>query len=258
MAFRKSIILWAKDTQVTESNTEAASTVYDSAGKLVNTIYYPPDSAPKETSKTIYDYLEVDCVISESHNWSNEVTSYPISSGFLISEHTIKKNRMFSMNGIITNVNMLDINNLTLTDVGKVAGAMVSRVVGPLIGSLLGSAAHAMDSSGITKDPIKDKYEKLQKLVTDGTIVHIATILGTYEGCVMREIRINQDVTTSSVMPVTITFEQLRIIQPDGRIGFNLPKEQKNVMQKTTPTDTETMLKVLKQSGISIIGGYVL
>ena len=256
MAFRKSIILWSKDTKVTENYIVADNT------KVLLPVATPPTvtagEVPQESTETSYDYLALDCVISESHAFSNEVTAYPISSGFLISEHTIKKNKMFSLTGMITNVNMFDGDFLSITNVGKVAGAMVSRVIGPVLGSLLGSAAHAMDSSGITKDPIKDKFEKLQELVTNGTIVHVATILGTYEGCVLREVRINQDSTTSSVLPVSLTFEQLRVIQPDGRIGFNVPDDQKQAMQQNTPTDTETMVKVLKQSGVGVIAGYVL
>jgi hypothetical protein len=256
MAFRKSIILWSKDAKVTENYIVADNTKVLLPGANPPTV--TAGEVPQESTETSYDYLALDCVISESHAFSNEVTAYPISSGFLISEHTIKKNKMFSLTGMITNVNMFDGGFLSITNVGKVAGAMVSRVIGPVLGSLLGSAAHAMDSSGITKDPIKDKFEKLQELVTNGTIVHVATILGTYEGCVLREVRINQDSTTSSVLPVSLTFEQLRVIQPDGRIGFNVPDDQKQAMQQNTPTDTETMVKVLKQSGVGIIGGYIL
>lgn len=256
MAFRKSIILWSKDTKVTENYIVADNTKVLLPGANPPTV--TAGEVPQESAETSYDYLALDCVISESHAFSNEVTAYPISSGFLISEHTIKKNRMFSLTGMITNVNMFDGDFLSITNVGKVAGAMVSRVIGPVLGSLLGSAAHAMDSSGITKDPIKDKFEKLQELVTNGTIVHVATILGTYEGCVLREVRINQDSTTSSVLPVSLTFEQLRVIQPDGRIGFNVPDDQKRAMKQNTPTDTETMVKVLKQSGVGVIAGYVL
>ena len=256
MAFRKSIILWSKDTKVTENYIVADNTKVLLPGANPPTV--TAGEVPRESTETSYDYLALDCVISESHAFSNEVTAYPISSGFLISEHTIKKNRMFSLTGMITNVNMFDGDFLSITNVGKVAGAMVSRVIGPVLGSLLGSAAHAMDSSGITKDPIKDKFEKLQELVTNGTIVHVATILGTYECCVLREVRINQDSTTSSVLPVSLTFEQLRVIQPDGRIGFNVPDDQKQAMKQNTPTDTETMVKVLKQSGVGVIAGYVL
>ena len=256
MAFRKSIILWSKDTKVTENYIVADNTKVLLPGANPPTV--TAGEVPQESAETSYDYLALDCVISESHAFSNEVTAYPISSGFLISEHTIKKNKMFSLTGIITNVNMFDGDFLSITNVGKVAGAMVSRVIGPLLGSLLGSAAHAMDPSGITKSPIEEKFKQLQDLVTNGTIVHVATILGTYEGCVLREVRINQDNTTSSVLPVSLTFEQLRVIQPDGRIGFNVPDDQKQAMKQNTPTDTETMVKVLKQSGVGVIAGYVL
>ena len=256
MAFRKSIILWSKDTKVTENYIVADNTKVLLPGATPPTV--TAGEVPQESTETSYDYLALDCVVSESHAFSNEVTAYPISSGFLISEHTIKKNRMFSLTGMITNVNMFDGDFLSITNVGKVAGAMVSRVIGPVLGSLLGSAAHAMDPSGITKSPIEEKFKQLQDLVTNGTIVHVATILGTYEGCVLREVRINQDSATSSVLPVSLTFEQLRVIQPDGRIGFNVPDDQKQAMQQNTPTDTEIMVKVLKQSGVGVIAGYVL
>ena len=256
MAFRKSIILWSKDTKVTENYIVADNTKVLLPGATPPTV--TAGEVPQESAETSYDYLALDCVISESHAFSNEVTAYPISSGFLISEHTIKKNRMFSLTGMITNVNMFDGGFLSITNVGKVAGAMVSRVIGPVLGSLLGSAAHAMDQPSITTNPIEEKFKQLQDLVTNGTIVHVATILGTYEGCVLREVRINQDSTTSSVLPVSLTFEQLRVIQPDGRIGFNVPDDQKQAMKQNTPTDTETMVKVLKQSGVGVIAGYVL
>lgn len=256
MAFRKSIILWSKDTKVTENYIVADNTKVLLPGATPPTV--TAGEVPQESTETSYDYLALDCVVSESHAFSNEVTAYPISSGFLISEHTIKKNKMFSLTGMITNVNMFDGDFLSITNVGKVAGAMVSRVIGPVLGSLLGSAAHAMDPSGITKSPIEEKFKQLQDLVTNGTIVHVATILGTYECCVLREVRINQDSTTSSVLPVSLTFEQLRVIQPDGRIGFNVPDDQKQAMKQNTPTDTETMVKVLKQSGVGVIAGYVL
>ena len=256
MAFRKSIILWSKDTKVTENYIVADNTKVLLPGATPPTV--TAGEVPQESTETSYDYLALDCVVSESHAFSNEVTAYPISSGFLISEHTINKNRMFSLTGMITNVNMFDGDFLSITNVGKVAGAMVSRVIGPVLGSLLGSAAHAMDPSGITKSPIEEKFKQLQDLVTNGTIVHVATILGTYEGCVLREVRINQDNTTSSVLPVSLTFEQLRVIQPDGRIGFNVPDDQKQAMLPTTPTDSETMVEVLKQSGVGAIGGYML
>ena len=146
MAFRKSIILWSKDTKVTENYIVADNTKVLLPGANPPTV--TAGEVPQESAETSYDYLALDCVISESHAFSNEVTAYPISSGFLISEHTIKKNKMFSLTGMITNVNMFDGDFLSITNVGKVAGAMVSRVIGPVLGSLLGSAAHAMDSAG--------------------------------------------------------------------------------------------------------------
>ena len=257
MAFTKSQIIWAKNQTTVEKEVVAQTFVPDANGNPTETVYYPDDSAPEETTQLSFNTLALDCVLSESHTFKNEVTAYPVSSGFLISEHIIKKNPMFSLNGIITNVSMPD--DLTvISTIGKVVGGMVNRVVGPVLGSLIGSAAHAIDNCGLAGDPIKDAFLQLQELVREGTIVHVATILGVYEGCVLREVRIHQDVRTATILPLTLTFEQLQVIQPDGRIGFNVPDDQKKALQTTTPTDAQLMLKALKASGVNIIGSFLL
>lgn len=253
MAFTKSQIIWAKDRKVFEKDVVAQTFTTDAGGNAVETVYYPDSERPEETTETSFNILALDCVMHESHTFSNEVTKYPVSSGFLIGEHVIKQNPMFSINGLITNVSMP--SELTLiSTVGKVAGAMANRVVGPVLGSLIGSAAHAIDNIGLAGDPIKDAFIQLQKLVRDGTIVHVATILGTYEGCVLRKVMIRQDLRTATVLPLTLTFEQMYIIQPDGRIGFSVPADQKKALQTMTPTDTELLFKAFKSSGINIAG----
>lgn len=252
MAFTKSQIIWAKDKRVVEKDIAAQTYSPNSQGEPVETVYYDDSDRPEETTETSYNTLALDCVLREGHVFKNEVTAYPVSSGFLISEHIIKKNPMFSLEGLITNVSMPSSLSLVST-VGKVVGSMVNRAIGPVLGSLIGSAAHAIDNIGLAGDPIKDAFIQFQNLVRDGTVVHVATILGVYEGCILREVRINQDLRTATVLPVLLVFEQLRIIQPDGRIGFNLPDDQKRALQTTTPTDTQLMLKALGASGVNIL-----
>ena len=256
MAFTKSMIIWAKSVVVVEKEVVAQTFTPDNQGTPVETVYYPDSSAPEEQTQLSYNSLALDCVQSEGHVFSNEVTSFPVSSGFLVSEHTIKKNFMFNLNGLITNVSMPA--DLTLiSTVGKVAGAMASRVIGPVLGGLIGSAASMIENSKITGNPVKEAFIQLQNLVRDGTIVHVATILGTYEGCVLREVRINQDVRTATVLPLTMMFEQLMVIQEDGTIGYTLPADQQKALQTTTPNDTQLMLKMLKSSGINLVSSYI-
>lgn len=256
MAFTKSMIIWAKDQATIEKDVVAKTYTPDNQGKPVETIYYGDEDRPQEEKQVSYNSLALDCVMNESHVFRNEVTQYPTSSGFLISEHTIKKNFKFSLNGLVTNVSMP--GELTLiSTVGKVVGAMASRVIGPVLGGLIGSAAHAIDNAGLTGDPIKETFIQLQNLVRDGTIVHVATILGTYEGCVLNEVRIHQDGKTATVLPVTLVFEQQRVIQPNGRIGFDLPLDQKQALLTTTPNDTQLMLKMLALSGVNVLGSIL-
>jgi hypothetical protein len=256
MAFTKSMIIWAKDKATVEKEVIAQTFTTDGQNNPVETVYYGDEDKPEEEEQVSYNSLALDCVLQEGHVLSNEVTKYPVSSGFLIGEHIIRHNPRFHLNGIITNVSMP--GDITLIGtVGKIAGAMVSRVIGPVLGSLLSSAAHMIENSGITTDPIKEAFLQLKKLVNDGTIVHVATIIGTYEGCILREVRINQDGRTATILPVLLTFEQMYIIQPDGSIGYELPADQKQALQTLTPSDTKLMINMLKLSGVNILGSIL-
>lgn len=267
MAFTKSIIIWAKDKSVVEkpvaSFTANGKSISTGVEAVQATTHYSKADAPAKKVVLTYNQLALDCVVDESHTFSNEVTSYPVSSGFLVGEHVIKKNFMFSINGIITNISMpgpITVDSLTssFSTVGKAVGGMMSRAVGPVIGSLIGSAAHMLDNSKMSGNPISVAFTQLQDLVRNGTIVHVATILGVYEECVLREVRIHQDVKTSTVLPVSLVFEQLMVIQPEGRIGFSIPNDQKKALyENKTASDTSLMLNMLTASGVNILSSII-
>jgi len=213
--------------------------------------------SPKEIDNTIWKTMSLNCVLIESHQFTNEVTSYPVSTGFIISDHVIKRNPTFRISGWITDVNMPD-SVISLSTIGKVAGSMYSRSGNPIIGSLLGSAGSVLDNMLLDNvSLVKEGFEDIKGLVRDGTIVHVATILGTYENCVIRSASITQDKNTATVLPVDLAFEKINIIGPDGVFSPNT-KDQKllNALESVKNTKTgsylDDMISVLSKQGVNI------
>ena len=55
------------------------------------------------------DFIEIrfHSVIFEDHEVSNEITKFPVQSGFNISNHSIRKNRKVNLSAIVTDTQML-------------------------------------------------------------------------------------------------------------------------------------------------------
>jgi len=219
------------------------------------------DASPKEIDTDIWKTLTLNCVLTEGHQFANEVTSYPISTGFIVSDHVIKRNPTFRISGWITDVNMPD-SVISLSTIGKVAGSMYSRSGNPLIGSLLGSAGSVLDNMLLDNvSLVKEGFEDIKNLVLDGTTVHVATILGTYENCVIRSASINQDKNTATVLPVDLAFEKINVIGADGKLNSNIGDlELKNALEAVTNSKTgsnlDDMISVLSKQGVNIFATF--
>lgn len=264
MAFTQSIIVWPKAVNTSTVNIEAVKPkelgdYINEAGQAVRG-YLPwlpggteDDALPVTTVEKTYNYLQLDSVVTENHLLSNEVTSYPISSGFIVSDHVIKKNFLFGISGVVVN-NKFQEFGLNFTTIGAVAGAMMSQAVGPIIGSLLGQAAHAIDNIGQDGSPVTKAFNQLKDLVRNGTLIHVSTILGTYENCVLRSVQINQDVRTATILPLILQFEQLQVIDHEG---LGVDSDMAKALTQMTPTDTELLIKAAKASGLNILSSLL-
>ena len=54
----------------------------------------------------IWSVLSFDGVISEGLSGESVVTSYPVDSGFMVSDHTIRQNRIIELDTITSNFSM--------------------------------------------------------------------------------------------------------------------------------------------------------
>lgn len=49
-----------------------------------------------------YGNIELDATLTEAHNWSAEVTSYPVEEGSPVTDHVIEQSDRISINGLVT------------------------------------------------------------------------------------------------------------------------------------------------------------
>lgn len=259
MAFTQSIIVWPKAVSTSTVNVDAVPEKElveeeDDEGNITQKyLSWLPggtdsEELPLTSVEKTYNFLQLDSVVTENHVFSNEITSYPISSGFVVSDHVIKKNFLFGISGVVVNNKMQEFG-LNFTTIGAVAGAMMSQAVGPIIGSLLGQAGHAIDNIGQDGAPVTKAFNQLKDLVRNGTLVHVSTILGTYENCVLRSVQINQDGRTATVLPLILQFEQLQVIDKEGLAADS---DMGKALTQMTPTDTELLLKAALASGLNL------
>lgn len=278
MAFTKSIILWQSSKKTEDVYKEnplgkASKWVNDRQKEIDNAIeegvnkvvaWWNDEDAkelsPKVQDSEQYESLSLDVVISESHSFSNEITGYPVSEGFQISEHVIRKNPQFTLQGWVTDVAMPK-NIVSFNTLGKVAGSMFARDSSSVLGSLLGSAGNVVDNLGYKNaSPVKDAFVILKDLVKNGTLVHVATILGTYENCVLRSVSIQQNVTNSTVLPVTLNFEKVYILGDRNSIDGNpmdwvapdVKKIMEEVKNDTTGSYLSDLYGQLTKQGVNI------
>lgn len=278
MAFTKSIILWKKDEEkindiyndnplgkssswMNNKQKEIDAAVQAGIDKVA---FWDQDSAEETSPKVViedkYETISLDVVLSESHTFSNEITGYPVSEGFQISEHVIRKNPQFTLQGWVTDVAM-PTAIVSFNTLGKVAGAMFARDSSSILGSLLSSAGNVVDNLGYeNSSPVKDAFEVLKKLVRNGTVVHVSTILGTYENCVLRSVSIQQNITNSSVLPVTLNFEKVYIIgdrndltqDPLDYVDPDIKRDMKQVENNKTGSYLTDLYGQLTKQGVNI------
>lgn len=124
--------------------------------------------------------LVFDSIISEGHEVENKVTEFPIDSGFVVSDHVIRKNRV-----------------------------LVMEVV---------SVRHAFEGrqrDGITSgkaNKIKEDFDLLTEMVQKGLRCNVVTILGAYTNCVVTKFKTQQDVSTSTILKASIVLREMNVV----------------------------------------------
>ena len=204
------------------------------------------DVVTGEQSK-LYNSFKFDAMISESHESRATVTSFPVSSGFIVSDHIIKHNRSLVLTAAAVNMQNSAFWSASVQGLSVITGAIFNNPILPIVGGIAGGVASAFE----TEDRIQSTYELFKTFMGTGQKLYISTIVGPYLNCVVTGIRTKQDKDTSSMLAVEITFEELQVIGPDI-----LAKNAKTAMADMY--DYSEFAKMAQTIGIGILGGVPL
>ena len=212
--YGKAFLMYAKNASgMTDTTTGQAVEGKDSnkpnSGGILSSVteFFNPDTVNVDNT---WKVIAWDCVIQEGHKASNQVTKYPIQSGFIVSDHAIRENRILKLRGIIVNVGLVPTGLDAMIDLAaKAGGAILGTGFGAIVSSAITKAEYLFSDNKVNK--VKNTFDELERLCLTGTFVHATTILGNYMNCIIRDVEVVQDSKTSSILMVDLTLEEIQV-----------------------------------------------
>ncbi len=158
-----------------------------------------------------------DCVMAEEHTVENEVTGYPVETGFVVADHAIKKNRKLVLNVIVGNTLQL----------GKISTVENSGITPA--GTVIDSQPNAQEAHSI-----------FQALGIEARECQVSTVYGIYNHAIITKYYTKQDVGTISVLVARIEIEDIYQV-PVG--GTTSSKGAVSTYDATKDTEAQAQLK---------------
>lgn len=213
-------------------------------GKAFGGIAKAMESLVTTDAPESFNSFKFDAMVSEEHDAQSTVTKFPVSSGFLVSDHIIKHNRVLKLTAVASNMQNSAMWTASVQGLSVATGAIFNNPIIPILGSAAGAVASAFETS----NRIQSTYELFNGFRANGTKLYISTIVGPYLNCVVTGIRTKTDKMTSAILAVEITVEELQVIGED-----TLAIEARKAMQSMT--DYSEFAKIAQSVGIGALGG---
>lgn len=179
--------------------------------------------------------LGFDAVLTEGHSGGNTVTSYPVDSGFVVSDHAIRHNRQFTLNTMTSNVTLnTAVAGQTFRDAFEALTARVAHAGGSSNGTnyeaseKYGSPRFTLEQQtfdnetnrfrdgellvAVSEVKVDEVFTQVKQLVAQGTLVHCLTLRGWYLNCVIRSYGNSNDVHNAHCLPMELQIEELNVI----------------------------------------------
>lgn len=172
------------------------------------------------------DTLELDATISEGHEYSNEVTDFPIEEGSDISDHVRRSPERVTLEGFVTNtpVKYFGEDSSVRNSLNEIDGSRVESA----FGQLLDIAGY--DLPGTTRDAYNGRGAKIITLVTG---------LRSYFNMVLVSLSIPRNAQTGETLRFTAEFKKISQVKPEYTLVQNTSELNgkapniKNQAQKT-------------------------
>lgn len=232
-----SVIMWSNGPA---PQVEDATGVFGGAAKSLESLV--TSDIPES-----FNSFKFDAMVSEEHDAESVVTSFPVSSGFLVSDHVIKRNRVLKLSAVAVNMQNAAIWTASVQGLSVAAGAIFNNPIIPIVGGLAGGIASAFETS----DRIQSTYNLFNTFRTTGKKLYISTILGPYLNCVVTSLKTKHDKNTSAMLSIEITLEELQVIGDD-----DLATQARKAMESMY--DYSEFAKMAQSLGIGVLGGVPL
>lgn len=229
-----SIIMWSNGEVVQqEDDTE----VFGSVAKAMESVV--TSGTPESFSS-----FKFDAVVSEGHESTTTVTSFPVSSGFLVSDHVITHNRILHLEAVASNMQNSAMWSASIQGLSVFSGAIFNNPTLPILGGAVGAVASAFETS----DRMQSTYNLFNGFRVNGTRLYISTILGPYLNCIVTGIKAKTDKSTAAILAVQVTLEELQVIGEDS-----LANEARAAMENSY--DYSEFAKMAQGMGVGVVGG---
>ena len=194
-----------------------------------------------------FNSFKFDAMVKEDHEANAIVTKFPVSSGFIVSDHVIKQNRILKLTAVAVNMQNSAIWSASVQGLSVATGAIFNSPIIPIIGGIAGGVASAFETS----DRIQSTYNLFNTFRETGQKLYISTILGPYLNCVVTSLKTSHDKNTSAMLAIEITLEELQVIGDDA-----LAQEARKAMESMY--DYSEFAKMAQGLAIGVIGGAPL
>ncbi|QFG06690.1 tail protein [Proteus phage Myduc] len=235
-----SIIMWSNGPVDEQEEAEDEDGFFGATAKKL-------DSVLSSDVPESFNSFKFDAMVSESHMAETVVTKFPVSSGFLVSDHGINMNRVLVLEAVASNMQNSAMWMASVQGMSVITGAIFDNPVISVLGGVAGAVASAFE----TEDRIQSTYDLFNNLRATRTKLYISTILGPYLGCVITKLETKHDKDTQSILSLKITLEELQTIGTDS-----LADEAREAI--ASMYDYSDFAKIAVSVGLGMLGGAPL
>lgn len=236
-----SVIMWASGPAATEEDDGFFTGLENLGQKALEAV------GVGAAEEQLFNSFKFDAMVSEGHDAEATITKFPVSSGFLVSDHIIKHNRVLKLEAAAVNMQNSAMWSASVQGLSVATGAIFDNPIIPILGGAAGAVASAFE----TTDRIQSTYDLFNSFRASGTKLYVSTILGPYLNCVVTSIKTKHDKNTAEMLYVEVTMEELQTIGNDS-----LADAAKRVMQSAY--DYSEFGKIVQSLGIGVLGGAPL
>lgn len=197
--------------------------------------------------------LEIDVTISENHEFSNNITSYPVDEGFNITDHIQQQSPVLSITGLTSNTPVQYFSG----QIGKLIRADYTNKIQETFKLLLNYAGFQVPKHP-GSESIQIMTPKLLTIVTGYTI---------YKDMAIRKVSFPREKATGGALQYTLDLVHIRKVSSKYSIistannqsgkAPNIEKQASKTVNTGKNTTTQASSESLASKGLGYLKGFI-